>query len=171
MEEMEILRDEADKEQFDASVIIGKKPGRYYRWARNDDRNLILRRMDGYEICTDPDVKSALNAASRLKKGQDTDGTVTFGDLILMETSQENHDRLMEMERRKIVRRTHGVMESYKHNIRRAAQGEDLAFEDHGKRPDAEGKGYGKGYTEEDMKKELESSPMNEGRSWRGRRE
>lgn len=170
---VEVTRDEADKEQFDASVVIGRKPGRYYRWARNDPRNLIMRKLDGYEVCTDPDVKSALGTTTRLKKGTDIDDTVTWGDLILVETSQENHDRLVERERAKIVRQTKGVMTSYRAAIAKAAQGQDLAFEEHGRDARAEGKGYDDGYTEERMQQELEGSPEEEGKvpAWRRRGE
>lgn len=168
MAELEVLQDEEDKEQFDASVIIGKKPGRYYRWARNDDTNLIRRKLDGYDVCRDPDIKSVLNASTRMKKGQDVDDTIILGDMILVETTQENHDRLMERERKKIARRTKGVMEDFKRKIGMSPDGRPLAFEEHGKSSEAEGKGYGKGFTEKDLQQELETSPMNEGRSsWR----
>lgn len=175
MEGVEVLRDEGDKHQFDASIVLGRKEGRYYRWGRNEARNLIMRKLDGYEVCVDPDVKSALGPDTRLKKGADVDDTISFGDMILLETSVENHERLMELDRRKIVRRTKGVMTSYRQKIREASPGDvgrDLSFEEHGLGESAEGKGYGKGYTEQDLKNELEAAPeVQTGRSWKSRKE
>lgn len=171
MPEVEVVQDEADKHQFDASVVLGKKPGRWYRWGRNDQRNLIMRKLEGYEICTDPDVRSALGANTRMKKGEDVDDTITFGDMVLLETSMENHERREELDRRKILRRTQGVMNQMKQKIREAG-GE--VIEEHGLTPATEGKGYGKGFTAKDLERELNSAPEVAGAdrpSWRNRRE
>jgi len=174
MDQVQVLRDEADKVQFDASVILGKKPGKYYRWGRDEPKNLLMRRLDGYDVCIDPDVKSALGESTRMKKGMNVDETIRFGDLILLETSQENHDRLIAQENERIVRRTSGIMSSYRHAIQRATGRDDLVIEEHAASPDREGKGYGKGYSEEDMATELAADPMVEGArrpSWRDRKE
>lgn len=173
MSDVQVLRDEADKVQFDASVILGKKPGKYYRWGRDEPKNLLMRRMEGYEVCRDPDVKSALGENTRLKKGTDVDDTIRFGDLVLLETTEENHENILKRDNARVARLTGGVMSSYREAVRRATGRDDLVIEEHGVSPDREGKGYDQGYTEKDLASELAADPMNEGarRAWRQRRE
>lgn len=174
MSDVQVLRDEADKEQFDASVVLGKKPGKHYRWGRNDPKNLLMRRLEGYDVCHDPDVKSALGEDTRIKKGGDVDDTITFGDLILLETSQENHQRLVDKEHAKIARRTSGVMDNFNNTVRRATGQEPIM--EHHVPASREGKGYDRGVTADELQRTLDNDPMSEKGNidipdWRNRKE
>lgn len=174
MSDVQVLRDEADKEQFDSSIVLGKKPGMHYRWGRNDPKNLLMRRLEGYNVCHDPDVKSALGEDTRVKKGQDVDDTIVLGDLILLETSEENHQRLMDRDHAKIARRTAGVMDNFKATVRKTTGLEPI--EEHHLSPGREGAGYANGMTAADLAASLENDPMSEkGKvdipDWRNRKE
>lgn len=133
-----------------------------------------MRRLEGYDVCHDPDVKSALGEDTRIKKGGDVDDTITFGDLILLETSVENHQRLVDKEHAKIARRTSGVMDNFNNTVRRATGQEPIS--EHHVPAGREGKGYDRGVTADELQRTLDNDPMSEKGNidipdWRNRKE
>lgn len=65
--------------------------GKHYRLSRAEPRIITVRKARGYENvrAEDPAVKGTILADLARP-----DGTIRVGELILQQTSQENHDRL-----------------------------------------------------------------------------
>ena len=135
---VEVLKDESDKVQFDASKVDGLDPNYHYRWARIEpgqdpdlDRNLSARILDGYEVVERDQEKSLLTDTTRVKMGKQLDNTIRWGrDMILVRTPKENYERRVRQEQARTARQTQGVARAYKEAIRKAT-GENLAYEEH----------------------------------------
>lgn len=134
-------KDEADKLQFDATNVRGQDPAFHYRWARckvgeeNDSVNLATHELHGYEIVHKKNESSILNSRTRVKRDDDVDDTVRWGDLILMRIPKEQYEVRLAQERAKIFRQTKGVAEAYKQSIAKISQSNDNAYEEHRPNP------------------------------------
>lgn len=100
------------------TYLDGKAENRHYYYERTDPQDLIRAKMRGYQVCMDDNVTTGFDDGGRdmeaIRKRQrdfqvDRPGQVgeafqnrgnfsgsakVFGDLVLMETSIENHERL-----------------------------------------------------------------------------
>ena len=129
---IEVVRDEADKKQFDALALKNRDPEKHYRWSRDRDMSIARHRFNGYDIvdATSDKVRSVCDDTTRMKKGVDVDNAIRLGDMVLMATSKDNHNERMKEEALKVSRQTKGVTEGYKHAVARLG-GERLGFEEH----------------------------------------
>lgn len=129
---VEVMQDEADKKRFDPLGIRNKEPGKHYRWARKTDMRVGLHKFRGFVPSErrEGGVEAIAAGNTVMKKGLDADTTISVGDLMLMETSVDNHARLEKEvdDRNKKMKRT--VATDFKRQVRRAT-GEDLGYEDH----------------------------------------
>jgi len=132
---VEVIRDEADKEQFDATMVEGKDPNYHYRWARKDDKNILRHQLRGYEVVERTTERHIVDEHSRIKKGEDTSKAVEWGDMILMRTPKENFEARQGRERSKILRQTKGVAQAYKATIERMSGSSKTAIEEHRDNP------------------------------------
>lgn len=138
---IDVTKDETDQRQFDATVVEGKDPNFHYRWARcgiNGEArtNIAMHEMHGYEVVKRTSERSILGEGTRIKKAEDLDECVRWGDMVLMRTPKENYEARLARERAKIFRQTKGVAEAYKNSIAKLAKSEDNAFEEHRANPD-----------------------------------
>jgi hypothetical protein len=160
---LDVVRDEADKVQFDASMVKGLDPNRHYRWCRIDDkdldmdRNLSQRMRDGYEVVKRTTESHELSDQTRVKQGLQLDNTIRWGrDMILVSCPKEHFEKRLAMERARTVRQTLGVTKAYKDAIRRVTGDPNLAYEEHRDPKDAyktsRTSAEGEQMTEEQMK-------------------
>lgn len=152
-----VTKDEQDQQQFDATAVTGLDPSKHYRWVRKDPVNVARQQAKGYvQTVRTPDMVHVVNDTTKIKKGEDTSTAIEWGDMILMETSQEAFEARQARKRAKIVRQTKGVTQAYKEAIARMSRAEgqeNLGFEEH--RP---GHGYrDTGMSEAEVQRELES--------------
>jgi hypothetical protein len=125
-----VVRDQADKRQFDGLALRNKKPGVVYRWARRDDFQVSLNRFNGYEVVdrNEDSVESVLNSGTRMKKGEDVDGTITLGDLVLMSIPVKDYDERRKREESTALARQLAVTRAYHSEIARIA-GQGVSYE------------------------------------------
>ena len=139
---VEVTRDEATKRQFDAFALKGKDPSKHYRFARKRDMNIARHEFNGYEVVdtTTDNVRSVLDASTRMKKGADVGTHIEIADMILMSTSKENHERLMREREEKINRQTRSVSRGFKRTVEQTAgRYGATAFEEHKDNPNMRG--------------------------------
>jgi hypothetical protein len=128
---LDVVKDQADKRQFDGLALRNRKPGRIYRWARRDDFQVALNRFNGYEVvdtAEDP-VESVLSSGTRMKKAADTDGTVTLGDLVLMSMPVEDYEQRRRNEEQLAIRRQLAVTKGYHAEIARISGQHGVSYE------------------------------------------
>lgn len=130
-----VTKDEVDKQQFDATQVDGKDPDRVYRWARDEDRNIRMHELHGYQIVERTTEQSILSDRTRMKKGQDNDNSIRWGDMVLMSIPRMLFEKRIARERALIVRRTQGVTEEYKSAMARITGNSNAAFEEHRHNP------------------------------------
>src|SRR6267142_6199246 len=95
-EQVEVVKDEADREQFDGLKVLNKDPNYHYRWARRRDVNIARHKWNGYEVVdsTTDKVRSILDDTTRMKKGTDVGTSIEIADdLVLMRMSKELHEK------------------------------------------------------------------------------
>jgi hypothetical protein len=133
---LEVTRDEHDNEQFDATRIQGlDHANKHYRWVRKDPVNVTRQKLKGYEqtVRTD-EMKHVVTDTTKIKKGEDLTTAIEWGDMILMETSKDNHEARQAKKRARILRQTQGVTAAYKDAVARMSRsetGKDLGFVEH----------------------------------------
>lgn len=161
---IEVTKDAADQDQFDATRVSGLDPNYHYRWVRKDPVNMTRQQAKGYVVVEKtPEIEHVLNAGTKIKKGTDTTTALEWGDMILMRTPNERFEERLARKRAKIVRQTKGVTQAYKEAIGRMSRAngqENLGFEEHKENA----AGYRDAMTEKEVAKELENEPYNEGR-------
>lgn len=128
---VEVKRDEGDKRQFDGLALRNRKPGFTYRWGRKDDFQVALNRFNGYEVVDRKEdaVESVLSSGTRMKRGEDTDSTITLGDLVLMSMPDELYAQRRHNEEQLAIRRQLAVTRGYHAEIARVSGGAGHSYE------------------------------------------
>ena len=149
---IEVIKDEADKRQFDGTALKDKDPNKHYRWARDRDMAIARHNYNGYGIVdsTTDKVRSVCDESTRMKKGSDADTAIRLGDMVLMSTSKENYERRVKEEADKVKRQTQGVTAGYKQAVERLGGGARIGFEEHDDRR------YAGEFTEKDYDEQVE---------------
>lgn len=91
---------------------------------------LARHRFNGYEVVdssSDP-VRSVLGEGTKMKKGTDVDTAIVLGDMVLMSTNIENHERLQRRRKTRIQRMAGGVADKLKQEGQRSGM---HVFEEH----------------------------------------
>lgn len=140
-EQVEVVKDEADREQFDGMKLVNKDPNKHYRFARKRDVNIARHKWNGYDIVdtTTDNVRSILNDSTRMKKGADVGTSIEIADeMILLSMPKELHEKRLQERENKIARRAKTVTSSYKEKVRQIA-GPGIAYEEHRDNPQMRG--------------------------------
>jgi len=156
---VEVLQDEADKVQFDATYIKGLNADFRYRWVRKQDVNITRKQLMGYEIVTRSTEEHAISDRTRIKKPEDVSTQIEWGDMILMRIPMEKFEGRLAAKRARILRQTKGVAQAYKDAIARLSpRDENPAFEEHHDKARYTGE-----VTEHEFAREMNSMPEVEG--------
>ena len=139
---LEVVRDEDDRRQFDATTVHGMKDDFVYRWARNDPVNLGLRESQGYRVVERTTERSSLSDRTRVKEGEQVDNTLKWGrDMVLMAIPRDLFDKRQRRENARMLDQTVGVTQRYHDACKRAAQADGgsrtsgLSYEEHHDNP------------------------------------
>jgi hypothetical protein len=162
---IEVITDEADQVQFDATRVEGLDPNYMYRWARKDELQIATHELHGYEIVDRTTEKSLLNDRTRMKKGEDLSKNIEWGDMILMRIPKDLYEKRRMKENERILRKTRGVTASYKNAVARITGSTDNAYEEHKDNramKTARGADDGPGISAAELKAALESSEESE---------
>lgn len=135
---VQVMMDEADKaridpqRQFDPLGLRNKDPNKHYRWAKKSESRVGYHKFRGYSVTEKVagGVEAMASDNTIMKKGVDADTSIQIGDLVLMETSKENHDRLNAQVADKTQRQTRSIGSDFRRRVRKDT-GEDLGYEDH----------------------------------------
>lgn len=73
------------------SKEVKKQPEKHYRFVRRESGNVSVKKAKGYEVVTaqDPEVKGTILEKSH----KHADGSVSIGNLMLMRTTEEQHQK------------------------------------------------------------------------------
>lgn len=164
---LEVTRDSGDQQQFDALAVRDKDPAFHYRWARKTDMAVASHQFRGYEVVdTETDkARSVLSQASKMKKKEDVDSTITLGDLVLIRMPIEKYQQRLRDEAALCKRREAAVKGAFKQAVKDTVPAEhqpedrSISFEEQG-----EGRGYhGPGATDSDVMKAIEEERTRSG--------
>ena len=95
---------------FNRGEINGNKPNKEYSWVNRAEERIVFYKAMGYEICRDPDIKSAW---------RQEDGTHIRGDVILMEVDKEWHEALRLDEQDRAVSALEGKTDEFERDMAR----------------------------------------------------
>lgn len=93
---IEMTLDELDQEQFKPFEVKNPKPGFKYRFLNVNERNLAVKRSQGYEIVGDKDEEQlVITETTPIKRGAQLDTTRRFSDVVLARIPLEKHARIV----------------------------------------------------------------------------
>jgi hypothetical protein len=93
---IELTLDELDQEQFKPFEVKNPKPGYKYRFLNINERNLAVKRSQGYEIVGDKDEEQlVITETTPIKRGAQLDTTRRFSDVVLARIPLEKHARIV----------------------------------------------------------------------------
>jgi hypothetical protein len=93
---VELTLDELDQEQFKPFEVKNPKPGYKYRFLNINERNLAVKRSQGYEIVGDKDEEQlVITETTPIKRGAQLDTTRRFSDVVLARIPLEKHARIV----------------------------------------------------------------------------
>lgn len=141
---VEVVRDELDRREQDASRVKNLPEGMVGRWANKRKPERLERLQErGYVFVNATTAKGAkLEEDPRTGEVKVPDGSRHRGDLVLMMTSKENYDRRNRAKTDEAMRRANDELENYKEQARRSG----LTIIDE----PGDGRGYTKSFTEKD---------------------
>jgi len=93
---------EMTERDLDGLEVKGKD-GKHYRWLNSKGMNVDKKTIEGYKICSDPEVKGGLFQ----------NGTHKNGDLILAEISEEEFQKKVQKNRERSRRMERAVQEDF----------------------------------------------------------
>jgi hypothetical protein len=93
---VELTLDELDQEQFKPFEVKNPKPGYKYRFLNINERNLAVKKSQGYEIVGDKDEEQlVITETTPIKRGAQLDTTRRFSDVVLARIPLERHARIV----------------------------------------------------------------------------
>jgi hypothetical protein len=86
-------------------MVEGMKPDKIYVWVHISDNRQIHYQSMGYELCTDPEIKS---------KWKRSDGTHKRGDVILYQIDKDLHEAIDMEAQLRAIEAVEGAREGFK---------------------------------------------------------
>lgn len=88
---------------LDGLEVSGGKAGKHYRWINSKGMNVDRKTVEGYKVCTDPEVKAGIFNA----------GTHKNGDLVLAEISQEEFEKKSAKNKERLKRMQGSIQDEF----------------------------------------------------------
>lgn len=96
-------RGEMTEKDLDGLEVSGKRKDKHYRWINAKGMNVDKRAIEGYKVCSDPDVRAGLFQ----------NGIHKNGDLILAEIPEDDYQKKLAKNKERLRQRERATQESF----------------------------------------------------------